>query len=99
MLFCLTCHKNRSRHDLSITFQPSPTIKLFFSFGKDGIHLWQNWVKARQRSYCPFGVFRLWLKNTNFIVFGLTGPGLKPTIDSIKGEQANLYTTDEVKKI
>jgi hypothetical protein len=38
-------------------------------------------------------------KNTNFIVFGLTGPGLKPTIDSIKGEQANLYTTDEVKKI
>jgi hypothetical protein len=46
------------------------------------------WVKGRIRH-----------KNTNFIVFGLTGPGLKPTIDSIKGEQANLYTTDEVKKI
>ena len=30
--------------------------------------------------------------NTNFIVFGLTRPGLEPTIDHTRGEHANHYT-------
>jgi hypothetical protein len=34
--------------------------------------------------------------NTNFIVFGLTGPGLEPMIYRTQGEHANYYTTDEV---
>ena len=33
---------------------------------------------------------------TNFIVFGLTWPGLEPTIYRIRGEHANHYTTDAV---
>ena len=33
--------------------------------------------------------------NTNFIVFGLTTSGLKPTICHTQGEHANYYTTDE----
>ena len=32
--------------------------------------------------------------NTNFIVFGLTRPGLVPTIYHIRDEHANHYTTD-----
>jgi hypothetical protein len=31
--------------------------------------------------------------NTNFIVFGLTRPGIKPTIYCTQGEHANHYTT------
>jgi hypothetical protein len=34
--------------------------------------------------------------NTNFIVFGLTEPGLKPTIYRTQGEHANHYATDVV---
>jgi hypothetical protein len=34
--------------------------------------------------------------NTNFIVFALTRPGLKPTIYHTQGEYANYYTTDAV---
>jgi hypothetical protein len=33
--------------------------------------------------------------NTNFIVFGLTRPELKPMIYHTQGEHANHYTTDE----
>ena len=33
---------------------------------------------------------------TNLIVFGLTQPGLKPTIYRTWGEQPNHYTTDAV---
>jgi hypothetical protein len=33
---------------------------------------------------------------TNFIVFGLTQPGLEPTIYRTRGEHANHYTTDAV---
>jgi hypothetical protein len=32
--------------------------------------------------------------NTNFIVFGLTQPGLEPTIYRIWGESTNHYTPD-----
>ena len=35
---------------------------------------------------------------TNFIVFGLTRSGLKSTIYNTRGEHANHYTTDGVKK-
>jgi hypothetical protein len=35
--------------------------------------------------------------STNFIVFGLTRPGLEPTIYRTRGEHANHYTTDAVK--
>jgi len=34
--------------------------------------------------------------NTNFIVFGLTRPGLESTIYRTRGEHANHYTTDAV---
>ena len=34
--------------------------------------------------------------NTNFIIFGLTRPGLEPTIYRTRGEHANHYTTDAV---
>jgi hypothetical protein len=34
--------------------------------------------------------------NTNFIVFGLTRPGLESTIYHTRGEHANHYTTDAV---
>jgi hypothetical protein len=34
--------------------------------------------------------------NTNFIVFGLTRPGLEPMIYSTRGEHANHYATDAV---
>jgi hypothetical protein len=34
--------------------------------------------------------------NTNFIVFGLTQPGLEPMIYHTRGEHANHYTTDAV---
>jgi hypothetical protein len=34
--------------------------------------------------------------NTNFKVFGLTRPGLEPTIYRTRGEHANHYTTDAV---
>jgi hypothetical protein len=34
--------------------------------------------------------------NTNFIVFGLTRPGLEPTIYRTPGEHANHYVTDVV---
>jgi hypothetical protein len=34
--------------------------------------------------------------NTSFIVFGLTRPGLEPTIYHTRGEHANHYTTDAV---
>jgi hypothetical protein len=34
--------------------------------------------------------------NTNFIVFGLTRPGLKPTIYHTRGEHANHYAIDAV---
>ena len=36
--------------------------------------------------------------NTNFIVFGFTRPGLEPTIYRTRGEHANIYATDVVKK-
>jgi hypothetical protein len=36
--------------------------------------------------------------NTNIIVFGLTRPGLEPTIYHTRGEHANHYTTDAVEK-
>ena len=35
--------------------------------------------------------------HTNFIVFGLTWPGLEPTIYHTRGEHVNYYTTDAVK--
>jgi hypothetical protein len=34
--------------------------------------------------------------NTNFIVVGLTGPGLKSTIYHNKGKHASHYTNDAV---
>jgi hypothetical protein len=34
--------------------------------------------------------------NTNFIVFGLTQPGLEPTIYRTRGEHTNHYATDGV---
>jgi hypothetical protein len=34
--------------------------------------------------------------NTNFIVFGLTRPGLQPTIYRTQGEHATKYATDAV---
>ena len=34
--------------------------------------------------------------NTNFIVFGLTRPGLEPTLYRTRGEHANHYATDAV---
>jgi hypothetical protein len=34
--------------------------------------------------------------NTNFVVFGLTRPGLGPEIYSTRGEHANNYTTDAI---
>jgi hypothetical protein len=34
--------------------------------------------------------------NTSFIVFGLTRPGLEPTIYRTRGEHANHYATDAV---
>jgi hypothetical protein len=34
--------------------------------------------------------------NTNLIVFGLTRPGLEPTIYHTRGEHANHYATDAV---
>ena len=34
--------------------------------------------------------------NTNFIVFGLTRPGLEPTIYRTRGEHTNHYATDAV---
>ena len=34
--------------------------------------------------------------NTNFIVFGLTRPGLEPTIYRTRGERTNHYATNEV---
>ena len=34
--------------------------------------------------------------HTNFIVFGLTGSGMEPTIYHTRGEHANHYTTDAV---
>ena len=34
--------------------------------------------------------------NTNFIVFGLTQPGLEPTIYRTRGEHANHYATNTV---
>jgi hypothetical protein len=37
--------------------------------------------------------------NTNFIVFGLTSPGLEPMIYHTQGEHANHYTTDAVSAI
>jgi hypothetical protein len=36
--------------------------------------------------------------NTNFIVFGLIWPGLEPTIYCTRGEHANHYAIDTVKK-
>ena len=36
--------------------------------------------------------------NTNFIVFGLTRPGLEPTIYHTRGEHANVYATDAVQR-
>ena len=38
-------------------------------------------------------------ENISFIDFGLTGPGLKPTIYRNRGEHANNYTTDAVIKV
>jgi hypothetical protein len=35
--------------------------------------------------------------NTNFTVFGLTQPGLKPTIYHTRSENANPYATDAAK--
>jgi hypothetical protein len=37
--------------------------------------------------------------NDNFIVFGLTRAGLKPTIYHTQGEHANHYATDAVNQI
>jgi hypothetical protein len=37
--------------------------------------------------------------NTNCIVFGLTRPGLKPTIYRTRGQHANHYATDAVKHV
>ena len=34
--------------------------------------------------------------NTNFIIFGLTRPGIEPTIYRIRDEHANHYTTSAV---
>jgi hypothetical protein len=34
--------------------------------------------------------------NTNFIVFGLTQPGLEPTIYCTQGEHANQYATNAI---
>jgi hypothetical protein len=36
--------------------------------------------------------------NTNFVVFGLTRPGLEPTIYRTRVEDANYYATDAVVK-
>ena len=37
--------------------------------------------------------------NTNFIVFGLTQPGLEATIYCTRGEHANHYSTDVAKRV
>jgi hypothetical protein len=34
--------------------------------------------------------------NTNFMIFGLTRPGIEPTIYRIRDEHANHYTTNAV---
>jgi len=34
--------------------------------------------------------------NTNFLVLGLTRPGLEPTVYYTRGEHPNYYTTDAV---
>jgi hypothetical protein len=37
--------------------------------------------------------------NTNLIVFGLTRPGIEPTIYHTQGEHANHYATDAEEEI
>jgi hypothetical protein len=37
--------------------------------------------------------------NIKLIVFGLTRPGLEPTVYSTRGEHANHYTTDTVEPL
>jgi hypothetical protein len=37
--------------------------------------------------------------NTNCIVFGLTRPGLEPTIHRIRGEHSNHYAIDAVVRV
>jgi hypothetical protein len=52
-----------------------------------------------QRGWKSMGqvVLRGEATNTNYIVFGLTQPGLEPTTYSTRGEHANHYTTNAVK--
>ena len=53
------------------------------------------WFRANQ-SLLFLRMFREEATNTNFIVFGLTRPGLEPNIYHTRGENANHYTTDVV---
>jgi len=44
-------------------------------------------------------IFACLAANSNFIVFGLTGPELEPTIYNTRGEDANHYINDAVSVI
>jgi hypothetical protein len=48
-------------------------------------------------SYSLIRVLRGEATNTHFVVFGLTPPGLAPTIYHTRGEHANHYTIDAVR--
>ena len=47
-------------------------------------------------SFPPYCVLSREVANTNFIVFGLTGPGIEPTIYRTRGEHAKQYSIDAV---
>jgi hypothetical protein len=56
----------------------------------------QGYVFLYMFSLCFMSVLSREVTNTNFIVFGLTWLGFKPTIYCTRGKQANHYTTDVV---
>jgi hypothetical protein len=66
----------------------------------DSRHLfyWLRYMLPGKTAYFSL-ILRVFSKeatNTNFIVFGLTRPGLEPNIYHTRGENANHYTTDVV---
>ena len=57
-----------------------------------------SWFRANQSLLFLFNAACLAEKQqiTNFVVFGLTRPGLEPTIYRTRGDHANHYATDAV---